>query len=76
MNEIYFFARHIPFWATALFVLGGEFGYVFWLKKKKKAATMFFMLALIGFSCNIFYIWAGGPEKTVKFLKKMHRDNN
>ncbi|MBA2403570.1 MAG: hypothetical protein H0V66_02265 [Bdellovibrionales bacterium] len=75
MTELFFLARHTPFWAVPMLVLGGEFGYLFWLKKKKKTAIMCMMLALIGLSCNLFYIWAGGPEKSVKFIKKMHRDN-
>lgn len=74
MTEIYFLARHIPFWATALLVLGGEFGYLFWLRKKKKTATFCLMLALIGASCNVFYIWVGGPERAVTLIKKMQRD--
>jgi hypothetical protein len=75
MIEIYFLARHTPFWAVPMLVLGSEFGYVFWLKKKKKTATMCLSIALIGLSCNIFYIWAGGPEKTVKIIKKTHREH-
>jgi drug/metabolite transporter superfamily protein YnfA len=75
MTEIFFLARHIPFWATALIVLGGEFGYLFWLKKKKKTATLCLMIVLIGLAANVFYIWAGGPEKSVKIIKKMHRDH-
>ena len=75
MQEIYFLARHIPFWAIPLIILGGEFGYMFWLKKKKKSATMCFIIAFIGFSATTFYVWAGGPSKSVKILKKMHRDH-
>jgi len=75
MTEIFFLARHVPFWATALIVLGGEFGYLFWLKKKKKTATLCLIIAFIGLAANGFYIWAGGPEKSVKIIKKMHRDH-
>jgi hypothetical protein len=75
MTEIYFLSRHTPFWAIPMFILGAEFGYLFWLKKKKKTATFCLMIALIGAGCNGFYIWSGGPEKSVKILKKLHRDN-
>ncbi len=75
MIEIYFLARHTPFWAIPFLVLGGEFGYLFWLKKKKKMAGICMGIAFIGLTCNVFYIWAGGPEKSVKVLKMMHRDN-
>ena len=76
MKEIYFLARHTPFWAIPLFVLCTEFGYMFWLKKKKKGAILCLLLGLIGLGATSFYYWAGGPEKSVKILKKMHRDHN
>jgi hypothetical protein len=74
MNEIYFLARHTPFWAVPLIILGGEFAYLFWLKKKKKSASLSLMFAVMGLMCVLFYIWAGGPERSVKFIKKMHRE--
>lgn len=74
MTEIYFLARHTPFWAVPLFVLGGEFGYLFWLKKKKATAMACLLIAFIGFASCCFYVWAGGPEKSVKKIMKMHRN--
>ena len=74
MKEIYFLARHTPFWAIPVMVLSLEFGYVLWLKKKKKSAMMCIMLAMIGVGAVSFYYWAGGPEKSVKYLKMMHRN--
>ncbi len=74
MKEIYFLARHTPFWAIPVMVLSLEFGYVLWLKKKKKSAVMCVMLAMIGVGAVGFYYWAGGPEKSVKYLKMMHRN--
>jgi hypothetical protein len=76
MKEVYFLARHTPFWAIPMFVLSAEFGYVFWLRKKKKGAIFCLFLALIGAGATGFYYWAGGPEKSVKFLKKIHRNYN
>lgn len=75
MNEVYFLARHTPFWAIPMVVLSGEFGYMFWLRKKKKAAMLCITFALIGASASGFYFWQGGPEKSVKYLKKLHRDH-
>lgn len=75
MQEVYFLARHTPFWAVPLLVLGGEFAYMFWLKKKKKLALIFIFIALFGLVSTSFYIWAGGPERTVKIIKKIHRDH-
>jgi hypothetical protein len=72
MQEIYFLARHTPFWAIPLMVLGLEFAYLFWLRKKKKIAYLCLMIALVGVFATGFYVWAGGPEKSVKIIKKMH----
>jgi hypothetical protein len=76
MLEVYFLARHTPFWSIPLIVIGGEFFYLFWLRKKKKTAGLFLSFALIGFLATGFYVWAGGPEASVKILKKMYRDMN
>jgi hypothetical protein len=75
MQEIYFLARHTPFWAIPLIVLGGEFAYLFWLRKKKASVALCLGLALVGALATSFYVWAGGPEKSVKVLKKLHRDH-
>ena len=75
MIEIYFLARHTPFWAVPIMVMAGEFGYVFWLKKKKRRAytcLIFFMLGLFAVS---FYAYAGGPEKTVRTIKKFYLEH-
>jgi hypothetical protein len=76
MMEIYFLARHTPFWSIPLIILGGEFFYLFWLRKKKRAAFICLTVAMVGLISTTFYVWAGGPEKSVKFLKKMHREMN
>jgi hypothetical protein len=73
MSEILFLARHTPFWAIPLLVLGAEFGYMFWLKKKKWSAFFCLLFALVGASAAGFYWWAGGPEKSVKQIRKIHR---
>lgn len=74
MQEIYFLARHAPFWGVPLLILGAEFGYLFWLRKKKKSAFTCLLIAMIGLSATSFYVWAGGPEKSVKVIKKIQRD--
>jgi hypothetical protein len=74
MTELFFLARHVPFWGIPLIILGGEFGYGFWLKKKKKSAILSFSIAFLGLICVSLYYWAGGPEKSVKYIKVLHRD--
>jgi hypothetical protein len=72
MQEIFYLARHTPFWAVPLMVLGAEFGYLYWLKKKKLSALFCLLIAGLGTACVGFYMWAGGPEKTVKIIKKFY----
>jgi hypothetical protein len=74
MIELLFLARHIPFWGIPLIIMGGEFGYMYWLKKKKKSAALCLMLAFIGLTSNIFYVYIGGPDQAVKAIKKAHRN--
>lgn len=75
MIEIYFLLRHTPFWAVPLMVMGGEFAYLFWLKKKKRSAIASLLIAFIGLGAVSFYVWAGGPDQSVKIVKKLHRDH-
>lgn len=75
MLEIYFLARHTPFWAIPSLIFAGEFGYMFWLKKKKRSAALCVIIAIFSLSANLFYMWAGGPEKSVKYLKKWYLEH-
>lgn len=74
MQEVYFLVRHTPFWAIPLLVLGTEFGYLFWLRKKKATVALCLLIAFLGALATGFYVYAGGPERSVKMIKKMHRD--
>ena len=74
MQEMLFLARHIPFWAIPLILISGELTYLFWLRKKRKLAIFCFILCLLGIGFNVFYIYSGGPEKSAKTLKTLHRD--
>jgi len=73
MQELYFLTRHIPFWAVPLMLIAGEFAYLFWLRRKKKLASFCLVLCLLGVCFNIFYIYSGGPEKSVKSVKKLQQ---
>ena len=53
-------------------ILGAEFAYLFWLRKKKRSAFIWGTIAFIGLVSVCFYMWAGGPEKSVKFFKKIY----
>lgn len=71
MLELYFLARHTPFWAIPLIILGGEFAYIFWLKKKFKTFVMCSIIAFIGLASIVFYVWVGGPTQAVKSIRRM-----
>ncbi len=72
MVEFLFIMRHTPFWAVPFMILGAEFAYLFWLRKKKRSAAIWGIIAFIGLVAICFYAWAGGPEKTVKYLKRIY----
>lgn len=74
MIEVFFIARHTPFWAVPLMILSAEFGYMFWLRKKKRSLGLCIFIFIIATSALSFYIWAGGPERSVKVIKKLHRE--
>lgn len=74
MQELYFFVRHTPFWAVPIMILGSEFAYLYWLRKKKANTVFCLLIVFIGVSANVFYYWAGGPDKSVKMIRNVHRN--
>lgn len=73
MDEIYFLVRYTPFWAVPLVIIGLEFSYLFWLRKKKKLIGFCLLAVAIGMGSIIYYYWAGGPEKSVRHLMQLVR---
>ena len=68
MDIVYFFVRYIPWWCVPICIISSEFAYIYWLKSIKRASWTFIILAAITFLLTIFYYWAGGPDKSVRFL--------
>lgn len=68
MNGIYFLIRHTPFWAVPTVMVAFEFGYIYWLRKRKKVATGFFGVGCFALSFLIYYYIIGGPEKSVDYF--------
>jgi hypothetical protein len=56
-----------------MMVIGAEFAYLFWLRKKKKLIV--FCLNIVAFSttATIYYYWAGGPERSVRHFMNLVR---
>jgi hypothetical protein len=73
MDEIYFLIRYTPFWSIPLLIIGGEFSYISWIRKKKKWFIASLSIATFSFFMSVFYYWAGGPEKSVKLVIKWVR---
>jgi hypothetical protein len=73
MSEIYFLIKHTPFWAIPLLVLALEFGYIFWLRKKKTNVKICLIFAFISLVALGWYYYAGGPDKAVRKFMKWHR---
>ena len=70
LDEIYFLARFTPFWAIPIFLIAGEFCYIFWVRKKMKLAVFSGTLSILCLLCTIGYYIAGGPEKSVDKLMR------
>jgi len=73
MSELYFLIKHAPFWGIPLLVLALEFGYIFWLRKKKTNVKICMTFAFIALVFLSWYYYAGGPEKAVRKFMKWHR---
>ena len=73
MDEIYFLVRYTPFWAVPLLLIGAEFAYLFWIRKKKKWVFFCLIVAILSCLALLYYYWAGGPERSVKLLMKAIR---
>jgi hypothetical protein len=73
MDEIYFLVRFTPFWAVPILLISLEFAYLFWLRKKKRFMLLFLSMSLNSLVALIFYYWAGGPERSVKYLIRITR---
>lgn len=72
-DELYFLTRYAPFWSIPTFLIGSELAYLFWLRKKKKYASISFAIVLLCLFVTCFYYWAGGPEKSVVKVKSAVR---
>lgn len=73
MSELYFLIRHTPFWAIPLLIVAAEFGYIFWLRKKKTNVKICIMFMIISTVFLCWYYYAGGPDKAVRKFMKFHR---
>lgn len=71
MTEFYFIVRHTPFWAIPLLLVSAEFGYIFWLKRKRHKVKVCVVCALLAIVALVWYYDAGGPEKAVRKLIKL-----
>tara|TARA_B100001971_G_C18268012_1_gene596289 strand:+ start:49039 stop:49272 length:234 start_codon:yes stop_codon:yes gene_type:complete len=73
MDEIYFLVRYTPFWSIPLLIIGAEFSYISWIRKKKKWFMFAAINAVFALLMSIFYYWIGGPEKSVRFVMDIVR---
>lgn len=72
MLELFFFLlRYTPFWAIPLIFISGEFGLRYFLKKKRPVYIFCLGVIFFSFLFLAFYFYAGGPEKSVRYIIKM-----
>lgn len=65
-EAVYFVIRYAPFWAIPSMFIAIPSAYVYWLKDAKKVAMGFFCVSVISFLTTAFWVWAGGPERSVE----------
>jgi len=73
MDEIYFLVRYTPFWSVPLLIIGSEFTYISWIRKKRKWFIFSGIVAILSLIASSLYYWAGGPEKSVKMVMEIVR---
>jgi len=74
MDVFYFIIRHTPFWSVPGFCISLEFAYLYWLKDRKKTTRSFLMIAFFCFISTCYYVYIGGPERSVNFLKEFYNN--
>ncbi|RLA62519.1 MAG: hypothetical protein DRQ89_09435 [Epsilonproteobacteria bacterium] len=72
-EPILFLLRYTPFWSVPIFIIAGQFSYIYWLKGYRKISLSLASLVLISFVVTLFYIWAGGPDNTPQMFLKLIR---
>lgn len=70
MEVVYFMVRFTPFWSIPCFLIGAEFTYLYWVRKKKKKMMGFGLVMTLSAVMTLFYWIAGGPEKSVDVVKE------
>lgn len=73
MEAIYFLVRFTPFWAVPCLLMGSEFAYLFYMRKKMNLVVLCGGIAGFSLIMLAFYWWAGGPERSVlKVMSAKH----
>ena len=65
-EALYFIIRYIPFWAIPSIFIATPSAYIYWLKDVKKVSVGFALVSFISFLSTFFWVWAGGPDRSVQ----------
>lgn len=68
LEFIIFTIRYIPFWGVPMVLICLPFAYIFWLKDVRVLSAFFFILSCVSLAFIIFWVWSGGPDKSVQFF--------
>lgn len=69
-QTIYFIVRYIPFWGIPIIFIVIPAGVVYWQQDLRRISLVFFTLALISAFFVAYWVWAGGPERSVIYLQE------
>ncbi len=64
-----FLIRFTPFWAIPLMMISVELGRRFLQREARRPAYFLFFIAIFCIVLTAYYIYAGGPDKAVEFLR-------
>ena len=67
-EAIHFVVKYAPFWGIPSFMIGFQFGYIYWTKDMRFHSYMYWAWASFSIIVVIYYYVAGGPDESVSKL--------
>lgn len=68
MDALFFAVKYIPFWSIPSIFIAGPFAYLFWIKDIPRLQYICMLVTFLNTLFVIYWIWAGGPNKSVRFI--------
>jgi hypothetical protein len=69
MDLLYFIVKYTPFWSIPMIIISVSTCYLLWIKDVRKLIPVFVVAGAVSFIFLVFWIWAGGPDRSVQELQ-------